>query len=87
MAANQKRRIGKMRTMFEGRSTSSDWRMMGHFAKDCRRKGKGNGKEKGGGDGSKGYGKGLSKTMKGAEKKGSGKIGGHKGGPSGEWNT
>ena len=35
--------------------------MMGHFARDCRRKGKGKGK---GGDGGKGYAKGRGKTTK-----------------------
>ena len=36
------------------RSTCYSWEMMGHFARDCKRTGKG---EKGG-DGSKGYAKG-----------------------------
>ena len=51
--------------------------MMGHFARDCKWKGKGNGK---GGDGSNGYTIGKVKTMKGAGKIGSGKSVGHKGG-------
>ena len=36
--------------------------MMGHFARDCRTKGKGKGKGK---EEGKGYGKGKGKTMKG----------------------
>ena len=46
--------------------------MMGHFVRDCRRKGTGKGKS---GDGSKGYPKGKDKETKGAGKKGSGKYG------------
>ena len=57
------------------RSTRYSWEMMGHFARDCKRTGKG---EKGG-DRSKGYAKGEGKTTEGAGKKGP-----HKGGPSGE---
>ena len=50
--------------------------MMGHFARDCRTKGKGNGKGKEG----KGYGEGKGKTMKGTGRKGAGKSGRFKGG-------
>ena len=46
--------------------------MMGHFARDCRTKGKGKGKGK---DEGKGYGKGKGKTMKGTGRKGAGKSG------------
>ena len=55
--------------------------MMGHFAKDCRMKGKGEGK---GGDGKNGYAKSRGKTMKGTGKKGTGKFRGSKGGLSGD---
>ena len=51
--------------------------MMGHFARDCRTKGKGKGKGK---DEGKGYGKGKGKTMKGTGRKGAGKSGRFKGG-------
>ena len=54
---------------------------LGHFARDCRRKGKS--KERGG-DGGKGECKGKLKTMKGTGKKGSGKVGGSQEGYSGE---
>ena len=63
------------------KSTCDTCGMMGDFARDCRRKGKGRGK---GNDGSKGYAKGKGTTMKGAGKKGKGTCGGRKGGPSGE---
>ena len=49
--------------------------MMGHFAMDCKRIGKG----KRGGDGSKGYATGEGKRTEGAGKKGPGTSGGHKG--------
>ena len=51
--------------------------MMGHFARDCRTKGKGKGKGK---EEGKGYGKGKGKTMKGTGRKGAGKSGRFKGG-------
>ena len=51
--------------------------MMGHFARDCRTKGKGKGKGK---DEGKGYGKSKGKTMKGTGRKGAGKSGRFKGG-------
>ena len=57
-------------------STCHKCGMTGHFAKDCRKKGKGSGK---GGDGSKGHARGKGKTMKGTGKKGSGNSEGHKG--------
>ena len=44
-------------------STCDNCGMMGHFAKDCKRKGKGKGQ---GRDGSNGYAKGKGTTMKGA---------------------
>ena len=46
--------------------------MMGHFARDCRTKGKGKGKGK---EEGKGYGKGKGKTMKGTGRKGACKSG------------
>ena len=51
--------------------------MMGHFARDCRTKGKGKGKGK---EEGKGYGKGKGRTMKGTGRKGAGKSGRFKGG-------
>ena len=51
--------------------------MLGHFARDCRTKGKGKGKGK---DEGKGYGKGKGKTTKETGRKGAGKLGRFKGG-------
>ena len=51
--------------------------MMGHFARDCRTKGKGKGKGK---DEGKGYGNGKGRTMKATGRKGAGKSGRFKGG-------
>ena len=53
-----------------------NWGMMGHFARDCRTRGKGTGKGK---DEGKGYGKVKGKTMKGTGRKGAGKSGCSKG--------
>ena len=51
-----------------------DWEnVMGHFARDCGRKGKG---KETGGDGGKGYAKGEGKTTTGTGKKGSSNFGG-----------
>ena len=71
---NQERRTGEMWTRFEADRYVANCGMMGHFAKDWRRKGKGKGN---GVDGGKGYAEGEGKTMKGAGKKDSGKSGGH----------